>query len=243
MELDFFGTDTVKEMLKKRNLKVSSLIHFGQFASMDGAETERIISKAKEAVDLAGEFATEVLMLVPQAQENISEYSREELADSLVSHWIPVVQYAKEKGIHTVIEDTPDLRIPLCTTEELRYVLERVPGMELVYDSGNMILVDEDPVAYFDTFASQTGHIHLKDMMVTDASNMFADTAKDGRKMTAAPSGRGMLDFETLISHIKDSGYDRCLTVEYAKGDDEEYQESLIRSREYFEKLLGTVVK
>lgn len=237
-ELDFFGIDFAKNELKKRNLKVSSLIHFGQFASMNDREAEEITEKAKKAVDFTLGFGANVLMLVPQAQENITDYSREELADSLVCHWWPVAQYAKEKGVHPVIEDTPDLRIPLCTTEELSYVLDRIPDMELVYDSGNMVLVNEDPITYFDTFASRTGHIHLKDMMLTDASNMFADTAKDGRKMTAAPSGKGLLDFETLIRHIRDSGYEGYLTVEYAKGDDEEYLESLIRSREYFEELL-----
>lgn len=238
MELDFLGMDTVKAALKKRNLGVSSLIHFDKFASMEETEKESIIEKAKKSIDLAQEFGTSVVMLVPQAQDNIEEYSRGNLADSLVTHWTPVSRYAKEKGIHVVIEDTPDLRIPLCTTKELQYVLDKVPGLEMVYDSGNMILVDEDPVAYFDTFASKIGHIHLKDMMVTDASNMFADTSKNGQKMTAAPSGMGMLNFSTLLDHIKASGYEGYLTVEYAKGDGEEYLESLIRSRKYFEKLL-----
>lgn len=238
LEFDLFGVDTVKEALKKRNLKVSSLIHFDKFASMEEADSAVLIEKAKNVIDLAKEIGTEIVMLVPQAQENVLEYSRKALADCLVKHWIPIAEYARAQGVHVVAEDTPDLRLPLCTTEELSYVLERVPGLEMVYDSGNMILVDEDPVTYFETFANQIAHIHLKDMIVTDDSNMLADTARDGRKMTAAPSGKGLLDFPTLLEHIKNSGYSGRLAIEYAKGNDEDSLESLNHAQKYFEKLL-----
>lgn len=239
MEMDLLGVDSVMNVLRKRNLKVSSLIHFGKFTAMDEAECIEVVEKAKKAIDLALNFETNVVMLVPQPQDNILDYTRVSLADQLAKNWTPVAQYAKENGVHLVIEDTPDLRIPLCTTEELQYVLDRVPALEVVYDSGNMILVDEDPVKYFDVFASKTGYIHLKDMQLADKTVMFADTAKDGRKMTAAPSGKGMVDFCTLLKHIKESGYDGYLTVEFAKNEQQDYLESLVNAREYFERLLA----
>lgn len=248
MELDCLGFEQVKAALDKRGLGVCSLIHMDEFASMEDSKSEALVDRAKKAVDEAIALGAQILMLVPEAgsglgsessvQESITDYKRDELADRLIRHWRPVVQYAKEKGIHTVIEDTPNLQIPLCTREELSYVLDNVPGLELVYDSGNMILVDEDPVEYFETFKDRIAHIHLKDMMPADPSNKYADSHRDGRKMTAAPSGEGMIDFPPLAECIRKSGYDGYLTVEFAKGE-EEYLASLIKARRFFEELFA----
>lgn len=246
MELDCLGFEQVKAALDKRGLSVCSLIHMDEFASMEDSRSEVLVDRAKKAVDEAIALGAQILMLVPEAglgsesptQGSITDDKRTELADWLIKNWRPVVQYAKEKGIHAVIEDTPNLQIPLCTREELSYVLDNVPGLEVVYDSGNMILVDEDPVEYFETFKDRIAHIHLKDMMPADPSNKYADRHRDGRKMTAAPSGEGMIDFPPLVECIRKSGYDGYLTVEFAKGE-EEYLASLIKARRFFEELFA----
>lgn len=238
LEVNFFGLDVVRRELNRYHLTVASLIHFYDFAAVTEAAEAEVIKGGKAAVDEAVELGSGVVMMVPQVKDTLLSASREEMAESLVRQITPVVQYAVTRKIRIVIEDTPDLRIPLCTTKELKFILERIPDLYMVYDSGNMILVKEDPVHYFDTFSSRIGHVHLKDMMLTDASNPFADTAKDGRKMTAAPSGRGCIDFPTLLKHIKSSGYDGYLAVEYAKAEGKDHVSSMIEAREYFEKLL-----
>ena len=164
MEVRCFGVETVKEQLDKRNLKVSSLIHFGEFATGDEEKAAAVVEEGKQAVDQALFLGTNVLMLVPQAREDLSSYTREQIQENLIRNFTPVTALAVEKGVHSVIEDTPDLRLQLCTREDVEYVLSRVPGQELVYDSGNMILVEEDPIAYYDAIADRTAHIPLKDM-------------------------------------------------------------------------------
>lgn len=237
-ELIAFGAENILHMLKERGLKVSSFIYCDQFTAMDEEGFQTRVDNAKKAIDHTVTLGSNVAMIVPLAQDNILDYSREDLVKQLIRHWTPVVEYAKEKGIHVVIEDTPDLKIPLCTTEEVQAVLDGIPGIEIVYDSGNMILVDEDPIAYYDTFADNTGYVHLKDMRYADDSDMFVDTSKYGQKMTCAATGTGMLDFKTLLEHIKNHGYDGYMTVEFALGEDGDYRKTLIQSREYLEALL-----
>lgn len=241
MELDMIGKETVKEYLEARGLKVSSLIYFNQFASTDEEKCREIVEDGKHAVDLALYLGTEVLMLVPQAHEGIEKLSAEEIHRALIGNFTPVTAYAVERGVHSVIEDTPDLKLHLCSAEDLAKVVDAVPGQEIVYDSGNMVLVDEDPVEYYEKFAAKTAHIHLKDMKEAPVEMArFADTAADGRKMTGAPSGTGMLAeaFPTLMDCIRENGYDGYLTVEFAKDEELSYLESLKRAREYFEKLM-----
>lgn len=236
-EVSILGLEKMTSILGKYHLKISSYIYFEQFAAMDEDGFEERVARAKQAVDDAISMGTKVLMLVPTAQENITEYTPEEIRAQMIRHWIAVAAYAQEKGIHPVVEDTPDLRLHFCTAKEVKEVLDAVPGLELVYDSGNMVLVGDDPVAYYDTFAERTGHIHLKDMRLASKADMAADVALDGTKMTCAPTGTGMVDLKEVMRHVRDHGYEGYLTVEFAVDKDNDYRKSLIRSREFLEEL------
>lgn len=241
MELDMIGKETVKEYLEARGLKVSSLIYSNQFASTDEEKCREIVEGGKNAVEQAIYLETKVLMLVPQVHEGIEQFSAEEVQRALIGNLTPVTAYAVEKGIHSVIEDTPDLRLHLCRAEDLARVVDAIPGQEVVYDSGNMVLVDEDPIKYYERFAQKTAHIHLKDMMEVPETARFADTAADGRKMTGAPSGTGMLAevFPTLMKRVRENGYDGYLTVEFAKDEELGYPESLKRAKTYFDGIIS----
>lgn len=109
----------------------------------------------------------------------------------------------------------------------------------MVYDSGNMILVGEDPVEYYDAFADRIAHIHLKDMRIADAHEMFTDRALDGRAMTAAPTGTGLIDLENVMKHVREHGYDGYLTIEFAVDAEKDYRGTLRKSREYIESLIA----
>lgn len=239
LETMVFTAGGVKAKLDARGLKVGSYIHMDSFAAMDEEGFEKRVSEAKAAVDTAETFGTSVLMLVPQAYEGIENSTPQEIRDSLVKHFIPVIAYAKEKGIHVVVEDTPDLRLHFCSMSELKDVLDRVPGLELVYDSGNMILVKEDPVEYYRAFADKIAHVHLKDMKEADPRAFLADHDTEGRAMTGAPTGTGVIDLDAVIGMMKQSGYDAGVTVEFVVDEEKDYRGSLIRSREFVESRVG----
>lgn len=238
LETSIFTQEGVKERLDARGLRTGSYIYMADLADPNEEGYDKRISDARSAVDTALFFGTDVLMLAPHAHDGIEENTYEEIHDNLVKHFVPAAEYAREKGVHVVIEDTPDLRLHLCTAAEVKDVLDRVPGLEVVYDSGNMILVKEDPVEYYNTFKDRIGHIHLKDMQETDPKAFMADHDIDGRAMTGAPTGTGMIDLDGVISAIKQSGYDRGITLEYAVDSNRDYRGTLIRSREYIESRL-----
>lgn len=245
LELSVFGEEYVKTVLHTYGLKVSSYIYFDQFGSMEESGVKPRIDRAREAVDTAVRLGTKVLMLVPAkgspmepgVQENLADYTPEAIRAQLVRHWIPAAAYATERGIAPVVEDTPELGFHFCRIREVKEVLDAVPGLKLVYDSGNMLLVGEDPVAYYEAFADRTAHIHLKDMRMAGAKEM-ADVAADGSKMTCAPTGTGLVDLAALMGRIREHGYEGYLTVEFTVDEDNDYRKSLIRSREYLERML-----
>ncbi len=239
MEVQILGVDYVKEQLDKRGLQVSSLMYGDQFAKQGEEHDAQIIAGGKQGVDNAVKLGTKVIMLIPQLREDMSGFTREQVQDAMVRRMAPVAAYAREQGLIPVIEDTPQLDLHLCSTEDLTEVMGLIPGMDMVYDSGNMLLVGEDPVTYFKTFQDQISHIHLKDMRVAKSLDRRPDRALDGTYYETAPSGRGVVDFDVLLSEIKSSGYEGNLTVEFAVEQGEDITESLRSARLFFEEKLG----
>lgn len=237
LETQFLGADYVLDVLRRHHLTASSYISFGQFASADEDGFEDRIMQAKQGADTACRLGADVWMLVPQAHDQIGENAPEQLHAQMIRHWKEITPYAKEKGLHVVVEDTPDLKLHFCMAKDVQEVLDAVPGLELVYDSGNMVLVGEDPAKYLDMFRDKIGYVHLKDMRRAPADAMMPDFSQDGTPMTSAPTGTGLVDLKAVTKKLKAIGYEGRMTVEFSVDDDKDYIKSLIRSREFAERI------
>ena len=238
-EIDVLGLDFVAEQLKKHSLRVSSVIHPDQFAA--GGETEMVnrIEKAKKIADAAYAMSCDVFMLVPQAQPDVNECSREWLHQRMIEHFAPILAYAKTRGLHVVIEDTPDLKLQLCRASDVKEILDAVPGLELAYDSGNMILMGENPLTYLRQFTGRIGYVHLKDIREAPNDSMMVDLAQDGTPMSSAPIGTGLIDLSAVIQALKSTDYEGSFSVEFFVDDDRNYLKSIKRTKEYIMGLIS----
>lgn len=238
MELEIFGEEYILSLLNKNVLKVSSYVFVAPFAEVDVKKAVNIIESGKNAVLQAKRVGTKVAMMVPIAQDDIALYSKMQLAYSLANNLNLISDYAKQHDIYVSIEDTPDLRLPICSIGEITFLLDQSYGLSFVYDSCNMVLAHEDPVTYFDTFAERCVHIHLKDIRPSLPNDLFKDLDINGEPMSCTSTGTGIIDFKTLLLHIKESGYDRYLSIEYCDDKNLSRINNLIENRKYFEMLL-----
>ena len=189
------------------------------------------------AIETAKRLGAGVLMLAPQWAENLNGLDCEAIHCFLAERWTEGVAKAKEQGLKVVIEDTPDLKFRLCKAEDVQALLNRIPGVQMVYDSGNMLLVNEDPIAYCERFADKIGYVHLKDMSIAFPGEPYADTAEDGRLMKGAPTGTGLVDLAGVVAKLKQIGYEGNMVVEFYAKPDGDFQRSLCESRAYISSL------
>lgn len=232
-EIGILGVQNVAEQLKKHNLRVSSIVHPDMFEAGGDAETAERIEKAKQLVDVAATLGCDVFMIVPQTHPGIEDEDAALLHERLAAHCLPIVAYSKERGVHVVIEDTPELNLQLCKAADVKAVLDRVEGLELVYDSGNMLLCGEKPISYIDPFVGRVGYVHLKDMRPAPVGSMMMDLDKDGNPMSSAPIGTGLVDLPAVTKKLKEIGYDGSYSVEFFVDDDRDYLKSIRRTKEY----------
>ncbi len=221
MELDLFGYDTVKEELKNNGLVPGGFVHMDCYACTDEDKTGEIVEKAKQRIDDAASLGADNLMLALMAQEDVAEHSQEELAHALVRNILPIAAYGKEKGILVSVEDTPDIRLPLCDTADTKALLDAVPDLYLTFDTGNTILKHDDPLDYYHTFCSRVCHVHLKDMAYREPGQQ-GDVDVDGRIIAGCQPGEGIIDFEAIGASLKEAGYDGYAVIEYVGKADED---------------------
>ena len=230
MDFQYGGEAAVLEALNGLGMRCSCYLAFISAPTPTAAENQRAVEQGKEAVEQALRLGTRVMMFVPAGnQAAVEVFSRQQLADEFAAVLRPVAEYAAEKGVTVVIEDAPHREFPMCSEAELRYLLESVPGLKQVYDSGNMLFAGEDPVEYYDHLRTYMAHGHLKDIA----------RQEDGA-LTECRHGEGIVDFPALLAHLKRDGYDGYLAIELAPNfeTEESITERVKHAVGYFKALL-----
>ena len=193
IDFQFGGEAAVQEALRETGLFCSCYLAFIAAPQVTPEGQEKVIQQGIAAVDQALRLGAKVMMFVPAGnQEAVSQLSRQAVADAFAEVLRPVVAYAKEKGVTVVIEDAPHRDFPMCSQAELRYLLDAVPGLMLVYDSGNMLHAGEDPVEFYESLKSRIAHAHLKEI----------GRSPDGALMDC-DYGTGIVDFTALFSRME----------------------------------------
>ncbi len=214
MDLDLFGMDGVKKLLEENHLAVGGFVHMDQYACTDEAKAEKMIASAKKRIDDAAALGTDNLMLGLMAQEDVSEHCREELQTALIRNIRPIAEYGKQAGIMISVEDTPDIRLPMCDTSDTKALLDAIPELYLTYDTGNMILKQDQTIPYLETFYDRVCHIHLKDMVYVE-DGQPGDIDTNGKTIAGCLHGEGIMDFDEIGRHLREHGYDGYAAVEY----------------------------
>ena len=108
--------------------------------------------------------------------------------------------------------------------EDYRAVMPQVgERARVLLDTGHLLSVGEDVLAFAEAFADRVGLVHLRDQ----------------RGEKPVPFGQGDLPCEPLLRLLGDAGYDGYLVVELEQVDWAAPQEALVASRECVEEVLN----
>lgn len=235
-ELNVLGIDKIFAALESAGMSAASYIYLDEFANAEG-KTARVLrtnNAAKDAVALQ----TDVFMVVTVAHSGIEKMSKAEIHTQIIEHWKPATEYATSLGLKIAVEATPDLRLHLCKAEDLRHILDSIPKMQMVYDTGNVTLTGETSIQHAREFISRICYVHIKDMRVVNENSPIIERRYDGVPMAVAPVGTGLIDVFSIVKELYQLGYRGEMTVEFIVDDDSDSLTSLQRCFTYMQNLM-----
>lgn len=237
-DLRFASHREVCRLCEDAGLEIADYIHWMHVTTPDNAKFREAVDGAKAAVHTALEHGTNRLMIVENIfHEDLAAMSRADAMNKLVDAFSEIVEYATGYGVTVMFEDFPSPALPLCTSDECGELLRRAAGLKLVFDTANMLALDDDPVEFYTKLRQYVAHVHLKDVVYTTSPD---PSLTGGRKKMISRTlhGQGIVDFTTLFKLLRADNYDGFATVEYSPTEvGQDHFKLLSQSISYFERL------
>ena len=217
-EFLIYGEEKLKAALEKYGVSCNCVI-FGQSMYMKTLEEQR--KELEPVLRLAASMNNQILMIIPGGNYNaekevLAGMTRDEMMDLAVSGYRLAVSMAAEYGITIGFENTPHDMKPLAAPQDCLELLNRVPGLGLIFDTGNFRVADTkcDELAIYEQLKDRIVRVHLKDVVVGSFEN--GEACVDGQMIRCVTTGSGIIPIKELIHRLQRDGYDGTLCVEYS---------------------------
>lgn len=181
---------------------------------------KKVEAKLKKAIELTKRMGANLLMIVPGPtgldRSACRKLSRQEMLDRAVQYYSLAVETGRQYGIQIGFENTPADYKPLCSAEDCRYLLDKVPGLGFIFDTGNFRVADTkaDELAAYELLKDRIVRVHLKDVVIGPFRR--GEVCADGDRIQTVTTGSGAIPMGELIRRFRDDGYTGTFTVEYA---------------------------
>jgi sugar phosphate isomerase/epimerase len=222
--LDYFWRDRQAELGKSvrqiadAGLELAAYSIGNDFFQPDREAWEKQLAELKTAVDVAAQLGARTLRVFSgNAKPGYS------LADGLA--WIVEglaagAEYAAQNQLTLALENHG---LMAGRSEQVRQVIDAAgsPALRANIDTGNFLLVDQDPAAATRDLASLAALVHLKDFRRArpdETTHIYQ--ALDGARFTGAVVGQGQVDMPAVFKILRETGYTGWLSLEYEGGEE-----------------------
>ncbi len=223
----------IKNLCAENHVDIAVLGNYLNLAHPDSEKLKEITEKYVAHLRFASILGcsvvgTETGAVNAEYKYEASNHDREAL-DLFVKNLTPVVRAAEKFGQIVAIE--PVWKHIVYGPEQARYVLDEIgsPNLQIIFDPVNMLYPgnidkqDEIIEKTFELLAKDIAVIHMKDFEV------------DGDELKSIPAGMGGLNYELLLSKIKEhKPFIQC-TLENTK------PENAVKTREFVQDLYEKV--
>lgn len=216
IEVRLYGEKKLKAAMHSSGVECGCIITTPPFYSAP----KQVRNKLKTAFKLAADLGADTLMVVPGStgmdNRACAKLSRYEMLDRAAQHYALAVELGRQYGIRVGFENTPADYKPLASAEDCRWLLDKVPGLGMIFDTGNFRVAgtDSDELAAYELLKDRIIRVHVKDVVVGRFDS--GEACVDGQKIRAVTTGSGVIPVEALLGHLHDDGYNGVLAVEYA---------------------------
>lgn len=204
----------VKKYIDSKNMVVSAYSIANDFVQ---EEEERLaqIDAVKRGIDMAVLLETPLLRVFSgDIKEGISfDEGKQWIIDSFKA----CASYAEDKGITMVLENHGYFA---GRSEQVKEILQAVDSNALKAntDTGNFLLVGENPLDAVRNLKDYIGFVHFKDFRKVSEEGTYM--AMDGTWFEGEVIGHGDAPLAEIVKYLKESGYNGYFSIEYEGSGD-----------------------
>ena len=233
--IDYDAIAIAKKAAKDAGVELANYSILADLVAEDRDAFEAEIKRVMKHVEIAAELG------LPRMRHDISSFrrTREELGVVYFERLFPrmvegasrIAEYAATLGIVTMLENHGFFVNGCDRCERLVHAVNR-DNYKMLLDTGNIVCVDEDPVAAAQKLSPLCEMIHLKDFYIRRrdpgdttefdcGGSWFRSNA--GRYLRGSILGQGDLDIFEILGAVKASGYDGNIAIEFEGFEDARY--------------------
>lgn len=211
---------------KRVGIEIASYTIGADFVNGSDGDIEKEIERVKAKVDVAEALGVKYMRhdAGHAYKDDRKKYMGfDQLLPLFVKGCKAVTEYAKTKGIETMIEnhgvfaqDSDRVEKIVCGVAD--------PNFGLLFDCGNFLCADEDPVKAVGRLVNYVKYVHAKDFFIRSGMGYnpgygFFKT-RGGNYLRGTIVGQGDAPVKQCIEVIKNSGYDGYMSVEFEGVED-----------------------
>jgi len=197
----------IRKVLEAHGQKVVCYTFFPPLNKPTKAEREAGIEEVKKAIDIAKRLGTDKVMIHTSGDSKMT-------AEECRLNWIHGLQEAivltNAAGLTLTIESIR--HSPLSTSDEMLRVIREVPGIKIVFDTGNVYASGEDPLVFYNACREHIVHAHFKDGLWHDKTNADGSIHHD---FSNELIGEGDINFSECVKAMVNDGYKGYVDIEY----------------------------
>jgi len=222
--LDYFWRDRAAEMDKAMRqiadagLELAVYSIGNDFFQPEREAWEKQLADLKTGVDVANLLNVRTMRVFSGNAK--PDYAFEDGFAWIVDGLAAGAHYAESHGVTLALENHG---LMAGRSDQVRRVIEAVgsPALRANIDTGNFLLVNQNPTEAAQDLADLAALVHLKDFRRARADETeHIYKALDGTAFTGAVVGQGEVELAAIVKILDDAGYDGWLSLEYEGGDD-----------------------
>lgn len=222
--LDYFWTDRAAEMSKVKQQIVDAGLELAvysignDFFQPEREAWEKQLADFKTGIEVADRL--EVRSLRVFSGNAKPGYSFDDGFAWIVDGLATGAHHAENHGVTLALENHG---LMAGRSSQVRRVIEAVgsPALRANIDTGNFLLVNQNPTEAAQELAALAALVHLKDFrQARPDETAHVYKALDGAPFTGAVVGQGEVDLAAIIKILGNAGYTGWLSLEYEGGDD-----------------------
>lgn len=222
--LDYFWKDekaevpTAKKQIADAGLTLAVYSTSNDFFQPDANVRAKEAQKIKHAVDVANQLGVNVVRVF--SGNHRDDYTFEQGLGWIIDGLADSATYAHQHGVVLALENHG---LMAGRSDQVKSIIEKVnsPGLRANLDTGNFLLVGQNPVEAAQELAPLVALVHLKDFRVARPDEtIHVYKGLDGVGLTGTVTGEGMVDLPKVISILRQAGYKGWLSLEYEGGQD-----------------------